>query len=64
MARKKLTKARQAMVKHYSGPASTEFWRRIRHLQEPYPRALCLAGCLLQDAEARVLAWLADAEHC
>ena len=45
-----------AVDSHYSGPNSTKFWKRVNSF--PYSQggqALYIAGCLLQDAESRVL---------
>lgn len=46
---------------HYSGPRSVAFWRRIGKLPEGSRDAAYAMGCILQDVEGRVLAFLREA---
>jgi hypothetical protein len=47
----------------YSGPKSLKFWKKIEEVEDPDLHAmLYLAGCALQDHEARLLKMIKDVE--
>ena len=49
---------------HYSGEGSKQFWGRIAKLKlETDNERFYTAGILLQEMEARILAWLDQAEQ-
>lgn len=47
---------------HYSGPQSTEFWRRVNYLKYNQEGMYC-AGVILQNLEDWVLKQLRNAEQ-
>jgi len=52
------------MRKHYSGPLSKEFWRRVNVLKNPEAASTMYhAGVLLQNMEERVIHWLDNYEQ-
>lgn len=51
------------LPKHYSGPLSVTFWRRVNRLPEPDGTTVYLLGCALQDLEGRALQLLRHSEQ-
>ena len=63
MAKKKGKPFLQPLPKHYSGPLSEEFWKRVNHLKDPVNLFTCSAlGCALQDLESRTIYMLTNSE--
>ena len=50
-------------VRHYSGPGSAWFWRRVERLGYPTETTAFALGCALQDLEDRAMLALEFAEE-
>lgn len=49
--------------RHYSGPNSEEFWKRIGKLPQSEQDILYRMGCALQTLESQMLEALMDVEY-